>query len=171
MYRRHQHILENAHMGERLRYLESASDAEPAAVPHGHAGKFAPGIDDAAAVWRKISADQVEQRAFSRPVGTDDSQNLALGDREIEFVDDLEAAEVSGQPHQFKQDRLPAMPPPIPRLTRSTAVDLEVNSGRTLHRGKSRPAFKGSVAAPHWSGFPQRSSYRRWTFRREISCP
>ena len=90
MRRRHEHILEDAHVGERLRDLIRAPDPNTTTVPRLHRSDVAPVKQDTAAAWRQDAGDHIEQRALSRPVRTYDAEHFAHFDRQIEALDNLQ---------------------------------------------------------------------------------
>ena len=88
--RRNEHILEDAHMGEGLRDLIRAADANTTAVPRLHRSDVAAVKQDTAAAWRQDASDHIEQRALSRPVRTYDAEHIAHFDRQIEALDNFQ---------------------------------------------------------------------------------
>ena len=69
----------------------------------GDLGAFEP---DQAGVGAVDAGDDVEQRGLARAVGTDEAQDLAALDREIDPVERGDAAELFGEPAHFEESRI-----------------------------------------------------------------
>ena len=91
--RRRQHVLEHGHVGERFRNLIGAADAEAAAVPRAHAGDVSAVEHDPAAAWRQHAGDHVEQGGLAGAVRSQNADDFARLDFEVDPVDDDEPAE------------------------------------------------------------------------------
>src|SRR5262249_777566 len=81
---------------ERLRNLKRAADAEAAAAFRRQMGDVDARKDDAPGVGRNRAAGDTEQRGLTGPVGPDDAERLALGEREVERARDHHGAEALG---------------------------------------------------------------------------
>jgi hypothetical protein len=60
-----------------------------------------------ARVHAQIAADQVEQRRLAGPIGADDAERLALGDRERDRVDDFQRAKALADGVESEQQESP----------------------------------------------------------------
>ena len=83
--RRHHQVLENGHAVERLRDLEGAADAHPAAPFRRQPRDVGAGEHHAPGIGRNRAAGDAEQGGLARTVGADDAERLALGKLEIEL--------------------------------------------------------------------------------------
>ena len=102
MQRGREHVLENAHMSEGLWNLIGAANTQSAAIPRFHRRDVAAAEYDAAAAGRQDPGDHIEQCSLTRPVRTQNADNLALLDLEVQLVDDNETAESARQRSEFK---------------------------------------------------------------------
>ena len=80
-------------MRKGLGNLIGPPNAETAAEPNLHAGDFAAFELYRALVGGEHPRDQVEQRRFARPIGTEDAKHLASRNVEVEVLDHAQAAE------------------------------------------------------------------------------
>ena len=100
-----EHVLEDAHVSERLWYLIGPPDAEAAALPDLHAADVAVLIGDGAGIGRKHPGNQIEQRAFAGAVRTQQPDDLAAADGEIEFLNHPYTTEAPRQAVYFEYRR------------------------------------------------------------------
>ncbi len=84
--RRHHQVLEHGHAAERLRDLERAADAHPAAPLRRQPRDVGAGEHHAPGIGRNRAAGDAEQRGLARAVRPDDAERLALGKLEIDVV-------------------------------------------------------------------------------------
>ena len=91
--RTHQHVLEDAHVGERLGDLERAPNAVTAPILPRQMRDVAALEDDSTVVGPIDAADQVEQGRLAGAVRPDDAQRFAVVQLHAQVVDDLHAAE------------------------------------------------------------------------------
>ena len=91
--RRDQDVVAHAERAERLEPLERAADAEPRALVRLDRGDvLAVEHDGAAGRWLQ-TRDDVEQGGLARPVGTDETGHLVLGNVDGDGSESLETAE------------------------------------------------------------------------------
>src|SRR5689334_7677161 len=78
----HLYVLNDRHGDEGLRHLECAPDAQAPDPPWREPGDARAVEHDATLVRPQLAADHVEDRRFSGPIGTNDSEHLAGIDAE-----------------------------------------------------------------------------------------
>src|ERR1700737_2331351 len=105
-----QKVAEHGGILEQFDILEGAGDAEPGDAEGGRLGNVLI-LEINPARGRAVDPrDQVEDRAFAGPVGTDDREYLALLYREADGIDRLEAPEMQREifgaeiAHRFRSD-------------------------------------------------------------------
>ena len=88
-----EHVLEHAHVRERLRDLERTADALAAAILPRDTGDVLAVETDPTLVGPIHAGDQVEQRGLAGAVRPDDAQCFSVVQLHAQVVDDLHAAE------------------------------------------------------------------------------
>ena len=84
---RQRHIVEGGEIVEHVDELEAARDAGLDAFGHGENGDVLTLEDDLAASGLKLRADDIDERGLAGAVGSDERDELALLDGEVDVVD------------------------------------------------------------------------------------
>src|SRR3954447_23522596 len=124
-------VLEHGQMREQAETLERARDAEARELARLNAAQWLVAPLQASLVGAGETADDVEQRRLARAVGSDDADNLVLGDGRGDIRQRCEPAEADGDPLHLEQRSHARRPP-------STAVASETIGGQLT--GPARPA-------------------------------
>src|SRR5450432_3974028 len=98
-----QNVVEHAESAEETNVLKRAGDAEAIDAKRFFARDRLAVESQIAGGWRIQAGDDVEDGCLSRAVGADQSDQLALIEREIEMAKGLEPAELNGDVVDFKQ--------------------------------------------------------------------
>jgi hypothetical protein len=101
---RDEQVLEHGQAEERLGDLKAAADSQPAAPIGTHLRDVGAFQQHAADGRLHYAGHHVEEARLARAVRADDSQRLALGEREAEFVGDHDGPEALAEIFDF-QDR------------------------------------------------------------------
>src|ERR1700678_4577770 len=93
---RDEHVLQYGHSAEQLRDLESAADAQRGEFAGSEATRAAAPQSDVAAGRGHMAGQQVDRGGFAGAIRTDQPNQLALLDREVQAADSDNAAEPFG---------------------------------------------------------------------------
>src|SRR3989442_5383077 len=142
-------VVEHAQSREWAHDLERAREPELADRVRLEAQERAPAEADLSRVRRQETGEQIEGRRLAGAVGPDEAEHLALGQREVETGDGVDAAEVFRESARLEQAHAVSGA----RRRRSRARRGYAPSGRKSTTAISRSPYttRGAPCQPPWA--------------------
>ena len=139
-------VVAQRQFAERTRDLKGPGEPEVAHPVRRQAGNLSPFKPDRSGGRRKGAGDQIEGRRLARPVRADETQDLALLNREIDLVDGEKPPKPFGETSDLEQPQYPARPlrPSLSGLWSAIAEPTRCRQGQSAwasaYSDKVRPA-------------------------------